>query len=261
MVAKKKTNGKKGKGEVTANFKHFEEFEKDASGFEDINLDTISIPFIRILQDLSPQLKNKKAEYVEGAESGMIFNTVNEALYDAPLKFVVGKFERYYIEWKPNRGPFVAQHLPENVERRMNEFARDDKNKLFHVQTGNYFVETYIYYVLLPDYLNEGVCLITMASSQIKEAKKLNRALTTTCIPGSTKRALPYFMVWKMAVVEMSNDQGAWWGPKIRLDSFVGQDMLGNIVKERKALPDKKADLAMIEDRPADDGDDGDAKY
>lgn len=259
MVAKKKTN-KKAKEEA-ADFKHFEQFEDDASGFEDINLDTISIPFIRILQDLSPQLKNKKAEYVEGAESGMIFNTVNEAIYDAPLKFVVGKFERYYIEWKPDRGPFVAQHLPENVERRMNEFAKDEKGKLYNLQSGNYFVETYIYYVLLPDYMSEGVCLITMSSSHIKEAKKLNRALTTTCIPGSTKRAQPYFMVWSMSIVELSNDKNEWWGPKIRLHSFVGQEMLGNVVKERKALPDKKADLAMIENRATGDTDDGDTKY
>lgn len=253
-MAKKKASTKK------ADYDHFSEFEKDASGFEDININTISIPFIRILQDLSPQIKKKKAEYVDGAESGMIINTVNEALYKAPLLFVVGKFERYYIEWKPNRGSFVAQHLPENVETRMNEFTRDEKGKLYNIKSGNYFVETYIYYVLLPDHMEEGVCLITMSSTQIKEAKKLNRALTTTCIPGTKQRALPYFMEWSLSVVEMSNDQGEWWGMKIRLSRFIEREMLANVVKERKALPDKKADLTLIEDRP-EATDDGDAKY
>ena len=254
-MAKKKPSEKK------ATYDHFKDMEKDMSGFGEINVNTMSIPFIRILQDLSPQVKKKKPEYIEGAESGMIFNTVNEALYEAPLKFVVGKFERYYIEWKPDRGPFVAQHLPENIERRMNEFTKDDKGKMYHKQSGNYFVETYIYYVLLPDYMEEGVCLITMSSTQIKEAKRLNRALLTTCIPGTKNRAQPFYMEWSMSIVEMSNDQGEWWGMKIRLSRFIGPDMLTSIVKERKALPDKKADLAMIEDRNTPDDGDGDTRY
>ena len=36
----------------------------------------MQIPFIRVLQALSPQLNKKKAEYIEGASQGDMFNTV-----------------------------------------------------------------------------------------------------------------------------------------------------------------------------------------
>lgn len=233
-------------------FDYFKEFqaqmdEKDAGGFEDLNTDTMAIPFIRILQDLSPQVKKKHADYVEDAEPGLIFNSVTKQLYTAPLRFIVGKFERYYIEWKPNRGAFVASHLPETVENEMaNELLRDENNKLYHKETKNNFVDTYIYYILLPDHLEEGVCILAMSSTQIKEAKKLNRMMATTRIPGTSKKAMPYFIIWSMDVIETSNDKGSWYTPKISMESFVTQELLGTVVEERKALPQKTLDLSQL---------------
>jgi hypothetical protein len=36
----------------------------------------MQIPFVRVLQALSPQLNKKKPEYIEGAAQGDLFNTV-----------------------------------------------------------------------------------------------------------------------------------------------------------------------------------------
>ena len=41
-------------------------------GMENLNTGS-AMPFIRILQDLSPQIKKTKEEYVQGAESGDLF--------------------------------------------------------------------------------------------------------------------------------------------------------------------------------------------
>ena len=58
-------------------------FESDAhKGMEQMGGDDLALPFIRILGDLSPQVKKSKAEYVEGAEPGMLFNTVSKELYN-----------------------------------------------------------------------------------------------------------------------------------------------------------------------------------
>ena len=51
-------------------------------GLSEINMDTIQIPFLKILSSMSPQTKKQKKEYIEGAEEGMIFNTVTEELID-----------------------------------------------------------------------------------------------------------------------------------------------------------------------------------
>jgi hypothetical protein len=36
----------------------------------------MQIPFVRVLQALSPQLNKKKSEFIEGAAQGDLFNTV-----------------------------------------------------------------------------------------------------------------------------------------------------------------------------------------
>ena len=42
----------------------------------------MQIPFVRVLQALSPQLNKKKAEYIEGAEQGDLFNNVTMQSWD-----------------------------------------------------------------------------------------------------------------------------------------------------------------------------------
>lgn len=235
--------------DINDTFAHFEG-ENDTSGYEDINMDTTAVPFIRLLQDLSAQLKKSKPEFIPEATAGQFFNTANERLYGESIKVVVGKFERYYIEWKANRGPFVQTHSIEHVEANLlHKLMRDEKNKLYNPDTGNNFVETYIYYVLMPDFMEDGVCIVSMSSSAIKAAKKLNRNLTSTIIPGTKRKALPYFMVWNMSVADQSNDQGDWYGYKFSFDSFVTPDLLDGVVDERKALPEKTIDFNQLEDR------------
>ena len=49
-------------------------------GSEDVTIDDLTIPRVDIIQDLSPQHKKNKPEYIEGAEVGMLFNTVTGKL-------------------------------------------------------------------------------------------------------------------------------------------------------------------------------------
>jgi hypothetical protein len=41
----------------------------------------MQIPFIRILQAMSPQLKKREAQYIEGSEQGDMFNNVTMELF------------------------------------------------------------------------------------------------------------------------------------------------------------------------------------
>ena len=64
---------------------------------------------------MSPQTKKQKKEYIEGAEEGMIFNTVTEELIDGAegITVVPCYFEPVALEWT-DRGTGssapVAQH-------------------------------------------------------------------------------------------------------------------------------------------------------
>ncbi|MCP4229076.1 MAG: hypothetical protein GY771_02875 [bacterium] len=241
----------------------FENYEGSTEGFEDMNGDTQSVPFLRLLQDLSPAVRKKHADYVEGAEAGMLINTATNKLYPTPLKFVVGKFERYYIEWGSERSGFKGAHAVELIEKRIGkDLIMDDGYKVIDPQTNNTFSDTYVYYVLLPDHMEDGVMIMSLSSSQLKEAKRLNRNLRSTMIPNTTRRALPFFMVWNYDIAELSNDKGEWCGPKFVFDAFVTQDVLSYVEDERKELPNKPVNFALLdEDAGKLETKDGDVPY
>lgn len=215
----------------------FDYLNGDASGFEQITNDTVAFPFIRIIQSISPICKKGRPEYVEGAEEGKLYNTITKRIIDVPARIVVGRFDRYFLEWKPERKGLAGHHTVENVDNLIakGRIVADGPN-FRDPATGNIFQETYAYYIVFPDYIEDGVCLLCLSSTQLKEAKRLNRMLTTTYIPGTSRRAMPYHMVWKLDTPIQSNDKGDWAGIKFSFDSFVTPQILGVVNEERKAL-------------------------
>lgn len=226
-------------------------------GFEGINSDTIAFPFIKILQSLSPQLKKSKAEYIEGAEPGMLYNNVTNKCYKPPVEVVVGRFDRYFVEWKPERGGFCGAHTPEDVARMAATgfLKANERGQYFDQESRNVFQETYVYYIVFPNDMEAGVCLLSLSSTQLREARRWNRLLVSTYVPGTNRRAQPYFMKWALTTPEMSNDKGDWNGFKVDFAGFVNPETLQMVCEERKALPSTvKADLALLEAPPAYDG-------
>lgn len=68
-------------------------------GSENVNIDDVTLPRLSIIQDLSPQHKKSKPEYIEGAEVGMLFNTVSQQLYDEPIVVVPVYFRTEFLIW------------------------------------------------------------------------------------------------------------------------------------------------------------------
>ena len=57
-------------------------FMEDAgAGTENIGADDMKIPFIRVLQPVSPQLKKKDSAHIPGAEAGDIFDLLIESIF------------------------------------------------------------------------------------------------------------------------------------------------------------------------------------
>ena len=91
------------------------EFEEFAGvGMEEVGSEDLAVPFLRILAQLSPQVNKRDGAYVQGAEAGMVFNTVlNEAYSGEEGILVVPCFyNRRYVEWKPRAagGGLVASY-------------------------------------------------------------------------------------------------------------------------------------------------------
>lgn len=100
-----------------------DEIVADAGAGTSSSADDNIVPFIVLLQDMSPEVKKRNPEYVEGAEPGMLMNKATKKLYasdDAQsealklplLIFQPVAFDRAIIQWVPriDGGGFVARH-------------------------------------------------------------------------------------------------------------------------------------------------------
>lgn len=74
----------------------------DTRGNEGVTKEDLVIPRISIVQALSPELKSKEPEYIEGAEQGMLFNTLTRELYTS-LQIVPVTFMKSWLLWKDRK--------------------------------------------------------------------------------------------------------------------------------------------------------------
>jgi hypothetical protein len=213
-------------------------------GFEQISTQTMAIPFVRIAQDSSPQLKKNNPGYIEELEAGDFFNTVSKVVYGKKLKAIVLKFERIYIEWLPNRGGFVGYHSVENAER----IAADKTFGKWKTETGNILQENYVYFLLLDGHEKEGINVFSLYSSAIKSAREWNRLLTTHVLDNG-KRALPYYLVWEITSEHIEKEPYDWYVPRMSFSGYINEKQYKIIGPERKALPERQVDYSQISDQ------------
>lgn len=72
-------------------------------GSENVEMADVVIPRIEVVQALSPCLKKNDAAYIEGAEQGMLFNSVTRELYGSHVQVVPVFFKKQYLVWKDRK--------------------------------------------------------------------------------------------------------------------------------------------------------------
>ncbi len=69
-------------------------------GQEGVGVDDLTIPRLQLIQDLSPQRKKNDPQYIEGAEEGMLFNSVTKKLYGSGVIFIPCFYRKEWVIWK-----------------------------------------------------------------------------------------------------------------------------------------------------------------
>ena len=189
-------------------------FEEDANtSFGNMDSDDYALPFLRVLGQLSPECNKRDAKYVDGAEPGMIFNTVTKQLYDgeAGVNIIPCYYKREYVEWS-DRGegtsaPVAIHPVSSGIIKEAKRGA-DFKDRL---PNGNYLENTASYFVLTEDM---GQALITMKSTQLKVSRSWNSMMNTIKLKGKNGLFTPasYSHVYNLGTVQQSNDKGTWFG-------------------------------------------------
>jgi hypothetical protein len=121
-------------------------------GFQGLDVKDIAIPYIAILQALSPQVK-KGEQKIPGAEEGDIFNNVTSKVVKGStgISVVPCAYQKRYVEWKDRLkgGGFVKSHTNENI---LANTSKNDKGQDVMAGNGHIIVTTAHHFVLV---LNE----------------------------------------------------------------------------------------------------------
>lgn len=193
------------------------------AGFDEVRTEDAAIPFIRILGQLSPQVNKRDGKYVQGAEAGMLYNTVQNATYDGEKGVLVIPcyFAPRYLEWKPRAsgGGFVASYTPDEAEPLLKRCTRNDRNEDV-LPNGNLLTNTAQFFVLFLTEDGPQRALVSMSSTQLKKARRWNAQMGALTAQGSRGTyTLPTFgAVYRLKTVAESNDKGDWFGWDVALE-------------------------------------------
>lgn len=203
----------------------------------------MQIPFVRILQAMSPQLKKREAEYIEGSEQGDMFNTVTKQHWTGEDGIIVIPCYQTtkYLEFTPrDQGGGFRGEIPATdavLQRTERQGAKE------MLPNGNELVKSDQHYCLIVE--ADGTyqpVVIDMKSSQLKVSRRWKTQIAMQKIKHPKTGAMitpPLFATqWKFTTVEESNDQGSWFNYQIEK---VGLLESRDLMLEAKAFRDSVA--------------------
>jgi len=212
-------------------------FEEDAgAGLEGADKSSYAIPFLVMLQGLSPQ-----CETIDEAKPGLILNTITNEVSKV-VRVIPCAYQRRFIRWTPRSqgGGFKGEYNPVDVETGsvegmklingyylmdvpdgVNAFDKDGRPLYDHL------ADTRMHYVL---YETEAgawhPALISLSSTQIKRSKRWVSRIQGLEIQGQGGKLFnpPSFShIYTIGAVKEKNQKGEWWSFDIELDCPVAE--------------------------------------
>ena len=189
------------------------------AGLEEIDMRDMVIPYVKIIQQLSPEVNSRKPEHIEGAEVGDFMNSATKQLKKR-LHVIPVAYRRRNVEWKKNRGGFVKDWGDDD-----SILARCTKDPLTGQLTtpdGNILQVQGTYFCIEISGPYPERCVIALASTQYKHSKewmsKINGELISVNTPdrGVVLAKPPiWYRTYICDAQPESNDRGDWMGWKI----------------------------------------------
>ena len=189
----------------------------EGTGLESVGTEDYALPFLRVIQSGSPQLKKSDPnKYIEGAEEGMLFNTLTNQCYkgEEGVAVIPCAYTKKYIEWVPiNKGVgFVRDDHPSNI---LSQTQKND-NRQFILPNENEIVETSQYFlILIENEESPEQILLSCTSTQLTFARRWNTMLRTAQVKnaaGTSVLAPMFSYIYRLKTAAQSNNFGTWHG-------------------------------------------------
>lgn len=196
------------------------------TGLEDEVAKDFGLPFFKVLQDLSPEVKKTKAKFIVGAEIGDIVNTLtNEVIFkhidpekikdEEMIRLIICKREFAVVEYIPRSagGGFVAAYREGSEEYALVQktiIGKEPKTGNPLTSKNTELVTTiYLYCVY---YIGNDMfpCVIALTSTQLKKWQFLHEKIKKTKVG---EHQIPMFgVVFGLYTQPESNVHGDWFG-------------------------------------------------
>ena len=184
------------------------------TGLEETTTEDFAIPFIRVLQPMSPQLQKQHGGYVAGASAGDLYNTVTGEAYDGEKGIIIVPcaYNKKYIEWIPREkgGGLVNANHDISV---LSSCTRDSESRRYYTPEGNEIVETAQFFILVLDGETAQQAVLAFTSTQLGVARKWLTMLRMARVQNSKGESVeaPMFAYnYKLTTTTQSNDKGSW---------------------------------------------------
>lgn len=233
--------------------------EKEFAGYEGAGSSGAAednlIPILRVLQDLSPQVKKREPEYIEGAEAGMTFLKGQDLIWpgdDGP-EFINVHFEKGVVEWvsRDSGGGFVAQYpeMPEFAEEYEN--PKNGRKAYRNPENGNDLIDTRFHFGMLNVNGIWQPCVLTFSSTGHTVSKGWMTQIRAHRHPQSGRLYPSWFMRWQLDTVLKKRNDDSWF---VMDPKFVGyvEDRetrdAGKALYESIVAGERRADLNEDDD-------------
>ncbi len=198
------------------------DFAADAGlGMEGADKSSFAIPFLSILQGLSPQL-----ETVDGAKPGLFINSItNEVLKEVLV--IPCAFQRRFLRWAPRSegGGYKGEYNPVDIET--GKIAGVSTNAEGRLMLENdELKDTRNHFVLMQTESGAWTgALLSLSSTQIKKSKRwmsLILGIEMRNAQGKPFNPPSFSHVYKLSAVKEENSKGSWWGLQVEKVEPVG---------------------------------------
>ena len=191
-------------------------YEGDAhAGFENVKTSSLALPILKLLQNGSGEAQKRNQNYVEGAEPGMLLNTVTKKMYDGAkgIEVIPCHYKLEYQEWADFG---TGSGRPENIYDANSDILSKTKNEMGkdRLDNGNYILTVGQHYVLICDGISTENALISMSSSQGKISRKWNSMMMSITLDGKNGPYTPpsFRHKYRLTSVLNSGKGNQWYG-------------------------------------------------
>jgi len=193
------------------------------TGLEETTTEDFAIPFIRVLQPMSPQLQKQHGSYVAGASAGDLYNTVTGEAFDGEqgISIVPCAYNKKYIEWVPREKGGGLINAGHDISV-LSKCTRDAESRRHYTPEGNEIVETAQFFVLV---VKDGVAqqaVLAFTSTQLGVSRKWLTMLRMARVlnsKGDSVEAPMFAYTYKLTSTTQSNDKGSWNAYSINQES------------------------------------------